>query len=147
MKSAGWTHPQLLPQSRHKCRPLVPTALSDIVYEFVSCDRRAGEGKVRGKGRVEKSGRKSGQSNRKGWQKQALCEPAGISQRQTPVISRPLHSVPLEPHQPQTLKIRGFHGCDYQKLRLLGYKNRVRTSQETHYFSATESSQLMLCKI
>jgi hypothetical protein len=30
---------------------------------------------------------------------------------------------------------------------LLGYKNPVRTSQETHYVSATESSQLMLCKI
>jgi hypothetical protein len=32
------------------------------------------------------------------------------------------------------------------KCRLLGYKNSVRTSQETHYFSTTESSQLMLCK-
>jgi hypothetical protein len=29
----------------------------------------------------------------------------------------------------------------------LGHKNPVRTSQETHYISATESSQLMLCKI
>jgi hypothetical protein len=28
-----------------------------------------------------------------------------------------------------------------------GYKNPVRTSQETHYVSVTESSQLMLCKI
>jgi hypothetical protein len=27
------------------------------------------------------------------------------------------------------------------------YKNPVRTSQETHYFSATQSSRLMLCKI
>jgi hypothetical protein len=27
------------------------------------------------------------------------------------------------------------------------YKNPVRTSQETHHVSATESSQLMLCKI
>jgi hypothetical protein len=26
-------------------------------------------------------------------------------------------------------------------------KNPVRTSQETHYVSATESSQLMLCEI
>jgi hypothetical protein len=26
-------------------------------------------------------------------------------------------------------------------------KNRVRTSQEAHYLSATQSSQLMLCKI
>jgi hypothetical protein len=31
--------------------------------------------------------------------------------------------------------------------RLLGYKNPVHTSQETHYFSATDSSLLMLCKI
>jgi hypothetical protein len=35
----------------------------------------------------------------------------------------------------------------YEEWRLLGYKNPVRTSQETHYFSTTESSQLMLCKI
>jgi hypothetical protein len=35
----------------------------------------------------------------------------------------------------------------YEECRLLGYKNPVRTSQETHYFSTTESSQLMLCKI
>jgi hypothetical protein len=27
------------------------------------------------------------------------------------------------------------------------YKNQVHTSQETHYFSATDSSRLMLCKI
>jgi hypothetical protein len=27
------------------------------------------------------------------------------------------------------------------------YNNQVRTSQETHYFSATETSQLMPCKI
>jgi hypothetical protein len=44
-------------------------------------------------------------------------------------------------------KIWGFHGNDYEECRLLGYKNPVRTSQETHYVSATESSQLMLCKI
>jgi hypothetical protein len=31
-----------------------------------------------------------------------------------------------------------------EECRLLGYKTPVRTSQETHYFSATESSQLML---
>jgi hypothetical protein len=43
-------------------------------------------------------------------------------------------------------KIR-FHGRDYEECRLLGYKNPVRTPQKTHYFSATESSQLMLCKI
>jgi hypothetical protein len=44
-------------------------------------------------------------------------------------------------------KIWGFHGNDYEECRLLGYKNPVRTSQETQYFSATQSSQLMLCKI
>jgi hypothetical protein len=32
-------------------------------------------------------------------------------------------------------------------MSLLGYKNPVHTSQETHYVSATELSQLMLCKI
>jgi hypothetical protein len=40
-----------------------------------------------------------------------------------------------------------FHGGDYEKCCLLGYKNPVRTSQETHYFSATGPSRLMLCKI
>jgi hypothetical protein len=44
-------------------------------------------------------------------------------------------------------EILGFHGGDYEECRLLGYKNPVRTSQETHYVSSTESSQLMLCKI
>jgi hypothetical protein len=44
-------------------------------------------------------------------------------------------------------KIWGFHGGDYEEFRLLGYKNPVRTSQETHYVSATEPSRLMLCKI
>jgi hypothetical protein len=44
-------------------------------------------------------------------------------------------------------KLWGFHGGDYEECRLLGYKTPVRTSQETHYFSATQSSQLMLCKI
>jgi hypothetical protein len=41
----------------------------------------------------------------------------------------------------------GFRCCDYEECRLLGYKNPVRTSQETHYVSTTESSQLMLCNI
>jgi hypothetical protein len=40
----------------------------------------------------------------------------------------------------------GFHDGDYEKCRLLGYKNPVSTSQKTHYFT-TETSQLMLCKI
>jgi hypothetical protein len=44
-------------------------------------------------------------------------------------------------------KIWGFHGGDYEECRLLGYKNPVRTSQETHYVSATECSQLTLFKI
>jgi hypothetical protein len=39
-----------------------------------------------------------------------------------------------------------FHGGEYEERRLSGYKNPVRTSLETHYVSATESSQLMLCK-
>jgi hypothetical protein len=43
--------------------------------------------------------------------------------------------------------IRSFHSGDYEECRLPGYKNPVRTSQETHYFSATEHSQLMPCKI
>jgi hypothetical protein len=44
-------------------------------------------------------------------------------------------------------KILGFHAGDYEECRLLGYKTPVHTSQETHSVSATESSQLMLCKI
>jgi hypothetical protein len=44
-------------------------------------------------------------------------------------------------------KVWGFHGSDYEECRLLGYKNPVRTWQETHHVSATESSQLLLCKI
>jgi hypothetical protein len=44
-------------------------------------------------------------------------------------------------------KICGFHGGDSEECLLLGYKNTVRTSQETHYVSATEFSRLMLCKI
>jgi hypothetical protein len=44
-------------------------------------------------------------------------------------------------------KTWGFNGSDYEECRLLRYKNPVCTSQETHYVSTTESSQLMLCKI
>jgi hypothetical protein len=40
-----------------------------------------------------------------------------------------------------------FYGGDYEECRLLGYENLIRTSQETHYVSATKPSQLMLCKI
>jgi hypothetical protein len=42
--------------------------------------------------------------------------------------------------------IWGFHGGSYEECRPLGYKNPVRTSQQTHYFSAIEHSWLMLCK-
>jgi hypothetical protein len=34
-----------------------------------------------------------------------------------------------------------------EESRLLGYKIPVRTSRETHYVSAKEHNQLMLCKI
>jgi hypothetical protein len=34
-----------------------------------------------------------------------------------------------------------------EECRLLGCKTRVRTSQETHYVSATQPSLLLLCKI
>jgi hypothetical protein len=44
-------------------------------------------------------------------------------------------------------KILRFQGGDHEECRLLGYKTQVRTSQETHYVSATESSHLMLSKI
>jgi hypothetical protein len=44
-------------------------------------------------------------------------------------------------------KISGLQNTDYEECHLLGYKTPVRTSQETHYVSVTESSQLMLCKI
>jgi hypothetical protein len=37
--------------------------------------------------------------------------------------------------------------ADYEECRLLGYRKPVRTSQETHYVSTTESRQLNLCKI
>jgi hypothetical protein len=47
----------------------------------------------------------------------------------------------------RSCKIWGFHGGYYEECRLLGYKIQVPTSQETHYISVTEPSQLMLCKI
>jgi hypothetical protein len=40
-----------------------------------------------------------------------------------------------------------FFTADYEEFCLLGYKNPVRTSQETHYVSTTEPNRLMLCKI
>jgi hypothetical protein len=44
-------------------------------------------------------------------------------------------------------KIWGFRGGCYEEGSLLGYKNPVRTSKETHCTSATDPSRLMLCKI
>jgi hypothetical protein len=44
-------------------------------------------------------------------------------------------------------KIGDFQGGDYEECRLLGYEDPLHTSQETHYVSPTEPSQLMLCKI
>jgi hypothetical protein len=41
-------------------------------------------------------------------------------------------------------KIWGFHSCDYEECRLLGYKITVPTSQEAHCVSATEPSRLIL---
>jgi hypothetical protein len=37
--------------------------------------------------------------------------------------------------------------ADYEKCRVLGYKSPVRTSQETNYVSATETSRLVLFNI
>jgi hypothetical protein len=44
----------------------------------------------------------------------------------------------------------GSRGCVrfevFEECRLLVYKNPLLTSQESHYVSATELSQLILCK-
>jgi hypothetical protein len=45
------------------------------------------------------------------------------------------------------MKFRRFHGGDYVECRLLANKIRVCTSQKTHYFSATDSSRLIFCRI
>jgi hypothetical protein len=47
----------------------------------------------------------------------------------------------------RTCKTRGFHGGYYAERRLLGYKNPVRTSQETYYISAIKPSPLIQCQI
>jgi hypothetical protein len=47
----------------------------------------------------------------------------------------------------QTSKISGFHAGYYEECRLLGYKNPVRTSQETHYVFATSTNRLIICNI
>jgi hypothetical protein len=44
-------------------------------------------------------------------------------------------------------KISGFHGGGYEECRLVGYKNPVRTSQETYYISITDPNRLILCRI
>jgi hypothetical protein len=44
-------------------------------------------------------------------------------------------------------EIWGFKGIDYEKCRLLVYKDSVFTSQDPYYVSATESNRLMLCEI
>jgi hypothetical protein len=55
--------------------------------------------------------------------------------------------IPHMRHIMSPLQIWGFHGGDYEEWHLQGYKNPVSTSQETHYVSVTEPSQLMLCRI
>jgi hypothetical protein len=46
-----------------------------------------------------------------------------------------------------TCKIWGFHEVEYKELRLLRCKQPVRTSQKTHYVSATNPNRLMLCNM
>jgi hypothetical protein len=58
-------------------------------------------------------------------------------------VTYPLHC----PAGSCCVRFENFDGSDYEECRLLGYKNPVRTSQETHYVSVTECSQLMLCRI
>jgi hypothetical protein len=43
--------------------------------------------------------------------------------------------------------LESWHEDSVGECRLLGYKTPVRTSQETHYVSATKSSRLMLRNI
>jgi hypothetical protein len=44
-------------------------------------------------------------------------------------------------------KIWDLHGGNYEEYSLLEYKNPVRTSREAYYFSAIDSSRLVLCKV
>jgi hypothetical protein len=68
----------------------------------------------------------------------------GITGRQTHCRDKPRnHHVRFE----VLTLVTGFHGGDYEECHLLGYKIPVCTSQETHYISATDASQLMLRKI
>jgi hypothetical protein len=47
----------------------------------------------------------------------------------------------------EIFKICDFHCSDYEECRRLRCKTPVRTSQETHYISATKHKRLTLCKI
>jgi hypothetical protein len=47
-------------------------------------------------------------------------------------ITSPLQSPAVQCY----VRLEVFHGGDYEEYRLLGYKDSVRTSQETYYFSA-----------
>jgi hypothetical protein len=65
-------------------------------------------------------------------------------------LSTEYHTIRHSKNIPESFslyKTSDFHGGDYEKCRLLRYKNPVHTWQETHYVSATEPSRLMLCKI
>jgi hypothetical protein len=44
-------------------------------------------------------------------------------------------------------KVSDLHGDNYEEYRLLGYKNIVRTLEETFYVSATKASRVMTGKI
>jgi hypothetical protein len=75
------------------------------------------------------------------WNKRKLILPLSSGSNEQIFLFHPLI------YSDRLCKIWGFHGGDYEECRLLWYKTKVHTSQETHYVSTTESSQLMLCKI
>jgi hypothetical protein len=56
-------------------------------------------------------------------------------------------NIPEVPILQDSKIIRSSQGGQYEECRFLRYRTPVRTSQETHYLSTTESSQIMLCKI
>jgi hypothetical protein len=49
----------------------------------------------------------------------------------------------IEPSRLMLCKISGFHCGDYEECRLLGYKNPVRTSQETRLRYRAQSVNAM----
>jgi hypothetical protein len=67
--------------------------------------------------------------------------------RRVALVRTDVSEEPTEQSQLMLHKVCGFHGGGYEECRLLGYKNRVHTSKETLYVSATYPSRLMLCKI